>query len=763
MPPTTLQQAFELAMQHHRAGKLYEAEQLYRQILAQYPSHFAAMHFLGMIAHHAGQLDSAVDLIRRAITLHADFPDAFNSLGNVLKDVGQLDEAIAAYRQATVLNPNYPEAFNNLGNALKDKGQPEESIAACRQAIALRPGFAEAHSNLGNALIDNKQLDEAIAAYRQAIALKPDYAEAHSNLGSALKEKGQLDDAIAACRQAIRLRAGYAKAHNNLGNALKDKGQLDEAILAYRQAIAFNPGYAEAYSNLGNVLRDKEELDASVAACQQAIALNPNFAAAYSNLGNVLRDMGQADEAIAACEKALALNPNLPEAHNNLGNSLQDKGQLDEGIARYRQAIALWPEYAESHSNLVFALHYHPGYDPQAITEEHRAWSRQHAEPLRQFIRPHENYREANRTLRVGYVSADFRDHAVSRFLLPLFRHHDHEANQIICYSDVQNEDAVTDGLRACTDDWRRIVGMSDEGVAKMIRDDQIDILVDLAGHTMGNRLRVFARRPAPVQVAYLGYPGTTGLPEIDYRLSDPFADPPGQTEFLHSEKLWRLPVCNWCYDEPEEAPEVRSSRMDGPICFGSFNKLAKASPAVMELWVAILKAAPDSRLMIKSRGLGTQGIRPQISRFFESRGILPERLEIRGGDPDVQSHLGFYNKLDIALDTYPYHGTTTTCEALWMGVPVVSLEGPSHVSRVGVSLLNAVGLPELIAQSAEEYVSIAVALAADLPRLTELRRTLRRRMRASPLMDAPKFARDVEAAYRGMWRAWCETTSTAS
>jgi protein O-GlcNAc transferase len=493
---------------------------------------------------------------------------------------------------------------------------------------------------------------------------------------------------------------------------------------------------------------------------RKAIALKPDSAEAHVNLGNALREAGQLDAAIAAYRQAIARRPDYAEASNNLGDALKDIGQLDEAIAAFRQAITLKPDFADAHSNLVLALNYHAGHNAEAIAEEHRRWNLQHAEPLRQLIRPLKNNRDPDRRLNVGYVSADFRNHSVSRFLLPLFRHHDHNAYRIVCFSDVRNEDATTQNLRACADEWHKIAGFADQRVADLIREKQIDILVDLAGHTAGNRLRVFARQPAPVQVTYLGYPATTGLSQMDYRLTDALADPPGKTESLHSEKLWRLPVCNWCFDEPENAPPVRSSRADGPICFGTFNNFAKASPAVMELWAAILKATPSSRLMIKSQALAEPDVRLRITQFFDSRGVQPDRLDLRGGEPDFRSHLEVYNQLDIALDSFPYHGTTTTCEALWMGVPVVSLAGPSHVSRVGVSLLSAVGLPELIAQSEEEYVAIAVALAADLPRLAELRQALRRRMRSSPLMDEPRFARDIEAAYRRMWQTWSESVA---
>jgi protein O-GlcNAc transferase len=864
MGQVTIQQVFDLALQHHQAGRLAEAETIYRQILSQQPGNIDAMHLLGVVAHQTGRNDVAVELIRGAIALRPTFAQAHSNLGNALKDLGRLDEAVAAFGQAIALDRNLPEAHNNLGNVLRDKGELDEAIAAFRRAIALRPAYAAAHGNLGTALKDKGRLDEAIAAFRAAIALNPEFAQAHSNLGNALREKGEreeaiaefrraiaqrpnvadvhvnlgnvlrdtgkLEEAIAEYRQAIALRPNYAEAHSNLGNAVKDAGRLDEAITAYREAIRHGPAYADAHVNIGNALKEKGQLDEAIAALRRAVALKPGDAAAHVNLADALRETGELDEAIDAGRRAIVLNVDLPEAHNNLGNALRDKGQLDEAIAAYaransldagsaefhgnlgaalrergrldqavaalRRAIALKgdyaeahgnlgnalrdlgqldeaiaayarameirPGYAEAHSNLIYAMHFHPGYETQAIAEEHRRWNRQHAEPLGKFIKPLGNSRDRDRRLRVGYVSADFRRHSVSRFLLPLFRHHarighDHVAFEIICYSDVAKEDGVTASLRACADGWRKVVGYTDERVAEKIREDGIDILVDLAGHTAGNRLLVFARRAAPVQITYLGYPGTTGLPEMDFRLSDSFADPPGMTEALHSETLWRLPVCNWCYGEPDGLPAVRASRGNGPICFGTFNNFAKASPAVMELWAEILRAAPSSRLMIKSPATGEASVRRRTAEFFESRGVRAERLELRGLEADVRSHLEVYNQTDIALDTFPYHGTTTTCEAMSMGVPVVTLAGKSHVSRVGVSLLSCVGLAELIAQTGEEYVAIAVKLAKDLPRLADLRGTLRPRMCESPLMDAPKFAWNVEAAYRQMWQGWCE------
>ena len=516
-----------------------------------------------------------------------------------------------------------------------------------------------------------------------------------------------------------------------------------------------SPDIPEALTAISAIpFREKGQLNEAIAACRQAIALKPGYADAHSNLGIALSDKGQLDEAIAACRQAIALKPNFPVPRSNLGTAFKNAGRLDDALDSYRSALALAPDRADIHSNLLLTLNYHPGFDAHAIAAEHRLWNRCHGEPLRSSLQPHPNDRNPERRLRIGYVSPDLRDHVVARFLLPLLENHDRTAFEIFAYAQVPVPDAMTQRLRTHADAWRSLVGLSDAQAAELIRQDRIDILVDLAGHTANNRLLVFARKPAPVQVTWLGYPNTTGLDTIDYRLTDSFADPSGSTDLHCSEKLFRLPACAWCF-EPSASPAV-AGRREGPITFGCLNNFAKITGPMLALWGRILQAVPESRLLVKSASFGNASVRQRVQQILGELGIAPERLELRGYEADYGGHLALYEQMDIALDTFPYHGTTTTCEALWMGVPVVSLAGGSHVSRVGVSLLANVGLSDLAATSPEEYVSIAVKLAGDLPRLTHLRSTLRERMAASSLMDAPRFARDIEAAFRQMWHRWC-------
>jgi protein O-GlcNAc transferase len=653
MPQMTLQQAFDLALQHQRAGRLAEAEQIYRQILAAVPQNFAVL----------------------------------QNLAGIVQQTGRLEDAIQLFREAVSLNPTSAEAYSNLANALNTNGRLDDSISACRQAISLNPNFAEAHGNLGNALRIKGDLDESISASRRAIELKPNSPQAHNNLGAALAGKGQFDEAIDAFRQALALRPDFPGAMNNLANALREAGQYDESISLYRSAIALAPDQADA--------------------------------------------------------------------HNNLAIVLGDLGLPDQSLAAHRRSVQLKNDSSDYHCNLLFELNYQHAPDAREIFNAHRAWAERFASPPTAEITSHPNDRDPGRTLRIGYVSADFARHSVAYFLIPLLEHHDHQAVEIFCYSNVTRPDDFTQRIQRSAAVWRDITAASDEAAAQTVRADRIDILVDLSGHTAGRRPLIFARKPAPIQITYLGYPNTTGMTAIDYRLTDSLADPPGLTHHLNTEKLWRLPTCAWCYQPPDDSPVIRP-RPEGPITFGCFNALAKINPHLTALWADLLKKTPNSRLFLKSSGISALSSQRRLISEFNQLGIPAERIELQGRTSDSIQHLDLYNRVDVALDTYPYHGTTTTCEALWMGVPVVTLAGQNHLSRVGVSLLANIGLPDLIADSESDYIRIAVSLANDPARLSHFRTTLRAQIQSSPLMDAPRFAADIESAYRQMWRIYC-------
>ncbi len=532
-------------------------------------------------------------------------------------------------------------------------------------------------------------------------------------------------------------------------------GRLPEAEALYRQVLAVEPRHANALHLLGVIAHQAGRNDVAVDLIRQAIAIHPNYPEAHLNLGVALYENRQLPEAIAACRQAVALNPNLPKAHNNLGNACKEAGRLDEAITCYRRAIALDPSYTDAHSNLLYTLLFHPSYDSVALADEHRHWHRQFAEPLRKFQQPHANDRDTERRLRIGYVSPDFWHHVTCHFLTPLLEAHDHARFEIFCYASVRRPDAITERLKKSTDVWRDALALRDDALADQIREDKIDILVDLSQHMAQNRLLVFARKPAPVQVAWLGYPGSTGLEAMDYRLTDACMEPEGAAWSESVETAVRLPDSWFCFNPLDEFPVTGGlpALREGYVTFGSLNNFCKVNDAVLRLWSRVLLAVPGSRLLLQCpEGDHRDRLRP----LFESHGIAADRVQLIARTATRAEFLDLFQRIDIALDPFPYNGGTTTCEALWMGIPVLTLPGSLIVSRIGLSILSAVGLPELAADSEDGYVGLAASLSGDLPRLAHLRSTLRERMKASPFMDAPRFARNVEKAYRQMWRDWC-------
>jgi len=628
-------------------------------------------------------------------------------------------------------------------------------VASYRQALRLKPNNAGAHNNLGVALKNQGKFKEAVASFQQALRIKPNYPEAHDNLGNALKKQGKLDEAVASHQQALRLKPDFAEAHNNLGNALREQGRLDEAVASHQQALHLKPSFAEAHSNLGNALQDQGKLEAAAASFHQALHLKPDYVEAHFNLGNLLREQGRLDEAVACLRQALRLNPSYAEAHNNLGNTLKDQGQLDEAIDHYRQAMQLKPADSSFHSNLVYSLLFHPRFDSRSILEELRRWEKQHAGPSAIQGGSFRNPSSPERRLRIGYVSPDFREHVVGRNVWPLLRHHDPDQFEITLYANLARTDAMTEQLRKCTHGWCQIAGWPDDRVADRIRQDGMDILVDLTLHMARNRLLVFARKPAPVQVTFTGYPGSTGLRAIDYRLTDPYLDPPGLNDEEYAEQSYRLPHSFWCYDPQTDEPAVAPlpALTNGCVTFGCLNNFCKVNDGVLELWGKVLRAVEGSRLLL----LAKQGSHRQRTRdFFVQQGIAAERIEFLSPKPRGE-YLALYHQLDIGLDTFPYNGHTTSLDSFWMGVPVITLVGHTVVGRAGWSQLTNQGLEELAAQTPGDFVRLAAELAGDLPRLQALRTGLRERMRQSPLMDGMGFARGIEQAYRVMWRQWCD------
>jgi len=669
---------------------------------------------------------------------------------NALYESGQLEQAAAAYRRSIEFEPERSEAHNNLGNTLLRMGNVQEAIGSFDRALLLQPNNPQALYNRGIALHNLGRFEEAIESYRRAVTLDPAFSAAWNNLGTSLQRLGKLPEALGCLQRAIALTPDSPAAHNNLGSVLQSLNRFAEACDCFQRAIVLKPDSAEAHNNLGNALRKLGRADEAMACYRNALRLRTDSPDIYSNLGNILKEFGRLDHALACYQRALQLAPQSADVHNNLANTFKEAGQLDEAIACYRKAMSVRPDLVVAHSGLAYTMHFHPGFDAAAILKEHKAWNLAHARQHAAERRPFEIDRSPDRPLRIGYVSPDFRDHVVGRLLLPLLENHDRSSFEVFCYADVTQPDSMTDRLQKCATNWQVTFGDSDAQLAQRIRDDRIDILVDLTMHMAGNRLLAFARRPALVQVTYLAYCSTTGLETMDWRLTDPFLDPPGSDQW-YTERSYRLPRSYWCYQAPSEVPDIAPlpAESAGHITFGSLNNFCKISRPAMETWAKILLALPNSRLILHAH----EGVHRQRTKdFFAALGVSPDRIEFVGFEP-MERYLKQYHSIDIALDSFPYAGGTTTFDALWMGTPVVTLNGKTAVGRGGVSILSNLGLPELIAFDQEQYIQIALQLARNPGAVKALRQSLRHRMRQSPLMDAGQFARDIETAYKKMWQ----------
>lgn len=782
--------AMQAANAHFQAGRLAEADEVCRQVLQQSPNHPDALHMQGMIAYRIDMHDVAAILLGSVVEIAPNYADGHNNLGVVFMALGKLDEAIASFRKAASLQPEHPNAHYNLGNALKEQGRLDEAIASYTKAIQLTPSYAQLHSNLGDTLQSHGRLDEAVASYRKAIELNPNLVEVHYNLGDALREQGLLDEAVASYRRAIELKPDFAQAYNNLANVLKNQDRLEEATDACRQAISIKPDFAEAHSNLGAILQKQDRLEEALAHYRQAILIKPDFAEAYSNqgdvlyalgrldeavascrqalnikpdsaetcniLGNILRERGQLDEAAACGRQALALKPDFAEACNNLGNTLQAQGKLEEAIACYRQVLSIKPDSASAYSNLLYTMQYMSNVTPAEAFREHLRYAERFETPLKAFWQAHANDRDPERRLRIGYVSADFYNHAVAFFIEPILASHDKSRVEVFCYYNHNKHDSHTEQIAAHADHWVACARMSDAQLADRIRADGIDILVDLSGHTGYNRLPVFARKPAPVQATWIGYAGSTGLTAMDYRITNVEMDPPGLTERYHSESLLRMPDSGVTYQPEPNCPPVNSlpALSADTFVFASLNNLIKTNASVVSLWARILDALPHARLMLGNVTDG--GIQQRIVEQFAQAGVPEDRLILLPRMP-FNDYLALHHKIDLALDPFPYNGGTTTMHSLWMGVPVLTLAGGHMVSRCAVPLLSRVGLDEFITHDEESYFQRAIQLAQDLPRLDRIRQSIRERMSASN-HGSQAVTRHLEAAYREMWRKWCAT-----
>ena len=639
------------------------------------------------------------------------------------------------------------------------KGELQQAETLYKRLLRYRPAHPEALHLLGVIANQSGNYDRSEKLLQQAIEAQPNNAVYHYNYGNTLKIIGKTNEALQEYRQAVTLKAEFPLAHNNLGNLLSDLGRPADAIPHYQQALRYNPGYAEAYNNLGNSLKDLGKLEAALDNFQKAFALQPDNADILMNLGNILKDLDRSREAVHYLQKTIDLSPQSTVAHYNLATVLGETGQTARAITHFRTALQIDPNNTDARSNLLFLLSYNVLCSPQEMLAAHQEWDHAHGGgPERARTFRHEHNDDPERHLRIGYVSPDFRHHAVSYFFEPLLKAHDCQQVEVFCYAEVIHPDTVTRRLQAQADHWRSTVDLSDEAMARQIFDDGIDILIDLAGHTAGNRLKAFSYKPAPVQASYLGYFTTTGLAAMDYWITDEVLTPRDTVE-LTTETIYRLPRCCLVYQAAADAPDVMQPDHEH-VTFGSFNQARKISSATVALWSAVLQAVPQSQLLLKSKRLADTAVQTKVRQQFATHGIDSKRLILLSATASYREHLATYGQVDIALDTIPRTGGSTTADALWMGVPVITLAGERFIERLSATMLSAVGLQELITPSREDYVACALALAQDHNRRNTLRSSLRQRMADSPLCDATDLARALEHAYRQMWRQFLSTTA---
>lgn len=670
----------------------------------------------------------------------------------------QNKDGTPALSKAAELMPQDAETWSNLGNAQRAQGQLQAAEDCYRRAISLEPEQASHHYNLGIALSEQDKKQEAITVYRHALALNPSFPDAHFNLGTVLQALREFDAAKSSYQQAIKIQPAHARAWCNLGAIQARQGLLDDALISLRQALKLDPGLADAHHNLGNVHKDALRMVQGAQAFAEAIRLQPNHVDAHHGLGHVFIKLRQYRNAIASLDRAIQLDPCHVDSWIDMGNVRKEMGELREALNCFERADHFDPTRLDVLGNWLMLSNYTPSISREQCLERARLYGQRVSALAKPLPGLHATLEE-NKVMTVGLVSGDLRRHPVGYFLDTVLQAlHAQSAGhiQLIGYPTQPISDALTQRIRACCSDWHPLTGLDDADAAQRIADDKVDILIDMAGHTEHNRLPMFAWRPAPVQVSWLGYFATTGVKEIDHVLSDPWTTPPElQKEF--TERLWLLPDTRMCFTPPESSVQVSElpAQTTGHITFGCFNNLTKVNDEVLALWTAIVQRTPGSKLFLKAPQLDDHQMHEQTVRRLESLGLNAKQFVLEGHSPRDE-YLRSYDRVDIGLDPFPFTGGTTTAESLWMGVPVLTLRGDTMVGRQGVSMMANVGLVDWIADDKQDYVEKACAFACDFAALAELRSRLRDQALASPLFDAPRFARHLHAALRDMWRQHC-------
>jgi predicted O-linked N-acetylglucosamine transferase (SPINDLY family) len=775
-----------------QSGQVESAKKVIKQGLSLNPESAEFHSYLGSLYVDEKKFEKAIACYHKALSIQPDYAEVHGLLGNVFNDQGNLDEAKACYRKALALNPDDTGTYNKLGIIFQTKGDFDEAAACYRKALVIKPDSFEANNNLGAVFHDQGDLDEAQACYRRALALNHDDAGVHSNLGTIFLDRADLDEAQACFRRALVLSPGCTDALNNLGIVFKKQGKLNEAVACYREALALRDDLPKIYNNLGNVLRDQGNLDEAQACYSKALALNPDDAEVYNNLGVVFQDRLSLDEAVDCFSKALMLKPDDSMVHNNLGLIFQDQGKLVKSLACYRQAVELKPEFHAAKMNMLhvmqllcewnkldlfsgelrrgvreitsptdenlvapFSFLTLPGATPAEQMLCAANWAKGRTQSV---ISEREEMgfafkREPKAKIHIGYFSADFRNHPVAHLMAEVFEIHDRDRFQISAYSFGPDDgSAMRQRLENAFDHFVDIRDLNHENAARKIYEDHVDILVDLTGYTKHFRSAVLAMRPAPIQVNYLGYPGTMGASFIDYLIADRFLITPEQRK-CYTEKVAWLPDSYMPRDSSCRrlaAPSRKDCGLpDKSFVFCSFNPSYKITPAIFNVWCRLLKAVPGSVLWMSSSNPDAES---NLRREAGNRGVDPARIITAPRLDSIDEHLARVQCADLFLDTTPYNAHTTCSDGLWMGLPVITCAGETFPSRVAGSLLTALGVPELITYSLEDYYALALDLATDRIKYGTIRNKIFANRESAPLFDSTKFTRDLEAVYLQMW-----------
>ncbi len=704
--PEILDQAKHL----HKKGKPDEANTVYLQVLDEFPDNVEALRLRAVYCLEKNQLNRADRLLKKAHSIEPQNAAVYNNIGSLHHARRNFSEAATFFEKALEYNPSFAYAANNLGNARRRLGEYESAIHAYEKALDIEPGLAEAWGNLANIMSQIGHRSAAVKLFNRSLAINPDNRDVW----------------------------------NNLGICYSNDGQAEKALSAYNKSLKIDPDFSPALNNKGNLLLLWNKAQEALECFEASAKANKYFAEAWNGCGYAEKLLGRLQEAVRYFKKSIQINPDYAEAWNNLGLTYADQGQLDNALDAFRSALVIKPEYSECHSNLLLYLNYHADIHEKTLYDSHANWAASHQSfPIQKIPSESKNF---SHPIRIGFVSGDLCRHPIGYFLLPVLRNLSLQLFEVTCYSNNFLEDDLTAIIKKHCHQWRNISSMRDQEALKTIQDDSIDILFDLSGHTNRNRLTLFSLRAAPLQISWLGYPHTTGVEAIDYVLSDSICLP----DFMHwqfAERVAFLPNSRCCYEAPLYAPAVGDlpAEKNGHVTFASFNNPVKLNKKTIALWSNILERCENSILVLSWKTLDDKSIKARILGLFKEQGIEREKIVLLGGARTHKQVFQDYNDVDIALDTFPFSGGLTSCEALWMGVPVISLAGKKPASRQTAGLLSEINLDNLISFSPSDFCDCAVNLAHNLERLSQLRTSLRSRMLLSTLCDEEQFTVDFE------------------